>query len=78
MLKAWHDIVVESGENPRPLLAAAFVNASSNNLMARQVIGEGGFVDGNIQDFDDNNINSSQPAYYFKQFSSATTYFDLF
>ncbi|XP_060571640.1 uncharacterized protein LOC132729826 [Ruditapes philippinarum] len=30
MLKGWHDVVVDCGENPKKLLAAAFVNANTN------------------------------------------------
>ncbi|XP_053380795.1 uncharacterized protein LOC123549420 isoform X1 [Mercenaria mercenaria] len=38
MLKSWHDVVVECGENPKMLLAAAFVNASTNYAMAYKLV----------------------------------------
>lgn len=46
MLKTWHDAVVECGENPRHLLAAAFVNLG-NNMLASELIPENLFQ-GNI------------------------------
>ncbi|XP_060593860.1 uncharacterized protein LOC132748300 [Ruditapes philippinarum] len=38
MLKGWHDVVVDCGENPKKLLAAAFVNASTNYQMAYSIV----------------------------------------
>ncbi|XP_053375944.1 uncharacterized protein LOC128547373 [Mercenaria mercenaria] len=38
MLKAWHDVVDDCGENPKMLLAAAFVNASANYAMAYKLV----------------------------------------
>ncbi|XP_053391090.1 uncharacterized protein LOC128553916 isoform X2 [Mercenaria mercenaria] len=38
MLKTWHDVVVDCGENPKMLLAAAFVNASTNYAMAYKLV----------------------------------------
>ena len=55
MLKAWHDVVVECGENPKMLLAAAFVNASTNYAMAYSIVPRQQFngmtVDVNVSSF---------------------------
>ena len=46
MLKSWHDEVVQCGENPRHLLAAAFVSLQ-NFLLASELIPEDQF-EGNL------------------------------